>query len=114
MHNTRFDSDESYAMESDEKDEYLVNCLSKQSKILDSMQKALAKMADVVDEDMRVADVNLASFLKGDVLKSHVVDGLESDYELVLSDTEAVEEPVTTHESREHARSVTPKDLLTS
>lgn len=78
-------------MEDDEKDEFLAASLTKQTSVLDSMQKALEKVSNAVDDRKRVSKVNLSNLLRDDVHDKVELAGLESDYELVETESESEE-----------------------
>lgn len=78
-------------MEDDEKDEFLAASLTKQTSVLDSMQKALEKVSNAVDDRKRISKVNLSNLLRDDVHDKVELAGLESDYELVETESESEE-----------------------
>lgn len=80
-------------MEDDEKDEFLAASLTKQTSVLDSMQKALEKVSNAVDDRKRISKVNLSNLLRDDVHDKVELAGLESDYELVETESESEEAP---------------------
>jgi len=44
LYNTKFESDECYEMEDEEKDKFLIDVLCKQNELLNTMQKTIHKL----------------------------------------------------------------------